>query len=146
MSLIRNIEKLPTTWDTSADAEVEQEVQSESELPQVDQDDYMEAVARLQDLSARRLTLQQKLNTYRTLLSLLEPYSKPQENIQPNLVGRDAPLAAELGQARTLAIRVAGRIAEKLGDVEVPATDEGDDVMTLEDDGDAKVKQILSSW
>jgi DNA repair exonuclease SbcCD ATPase subunit len=141
-NIIRNIGKLPSNWDTSEDAEIE----LEDERAEVNQDDYIEAVARLQDLSARRLTLQQKLNTYQTLLSLLEPYCKPQENIQPNLVGRDAPLALDLAQTRTLAIRVAGRINEKLGDVQVPATDDGDDVLMLEDDGNTKVKKILSTW
>lgn len=104
----------------------------------------MNAVARLQGLSARRLTLQQKLNTYRTLLSLLEPYRDPQENIQPNLVGRDAPLAPELAKTRTLAIRVAGRIGEKYGDI-IDAG-EADDVEMVEDDGNTKVKNVLASW
>lgn len=111
----------------------------------MNQDSYIEATARLQDLSARRLTLQQKLTTYQTLLSLLEPYRKPQENIQPNLVGRDAPLATELTKTRTLAIRVAGRVGEKYGDVQIPATAE-DEEMDLSEDGNAKLDKILSTW
>jgi hypothetical protein len=104
----------------------------------------MDAVVRLQDLTAQRLTLQQKLNTYRTLLSLLEPYRKPQETIQPNLVGRDAPLAVELAQTRTLAIRVAGRISEKSG--EVLSNVEEVDMEMLQDDGKRKLEDILASW
>lgn len=113
----------------------------------VAQDEYFNEVTRIQGLSAQRLVLQQKLNTYRTFLSLLEPYRTPKENIQPNLVGRDAPLAPELGKTRTLAIRVAGRLGERYGNTEVSALDDNslDDVM-LENDGRAKLKGILASW
>ena len=109
-------------------------------------DGYIDAVSRLQDVSAQRLILQQKLNTYRTLLSLLEPYRKPQVNIQPNLVGRDAPLGPELSKTRTLAIRVAGRLGEKYGDVQVSSTAEDVDAEMLEVDRAAKVKDILLGW
>jgi hypothetical protein len=135
-----NIAKLPTIWDTSAD------LTSSSERS-VDQDDYTSAIAHLQGLSAQRLMLQNKLNTYRTLLSLLEPYRKPKESIQPNLVWREAPLAPELAKTRTLAIRVAGRVSEKYGDVQVPATAEEDmDMSGLEDDGKKKLDKILAGW
>jgi hypothetical protein len=135
-----NIAKLPTIWDTSAD------LTSSSERS-VDQDDYTSAIAHLQNLSAQRLMLQNKLNTYRTLLSLLEPYRKPKESIQPNLVWREAPLAPELAKTRTLAIRVAGRVSEKYGDVQVPATAEEDmDMSGLEDDGKKKLDKILAGW
>jgi hypothetical protein len=106
------IARLRPRWDTSADPP-----STSSAANEIDQDDYLDALTRLQDLSAKRLTLQQKLNTYRTLLSLLEPYNKPKENIQPNLVWKDAPLAPELAKARTLTIRVIGRVGEKFGDV-----------------------------
>lgn len=134
------ISKLPIRWDTSADPP------SSNDDNEVDQDDYLTAMARLQSLSARSLTLQQKLNTYRTLLSLLEPYRQPKENIQPNLVWKDSPLAPELMKTRTLAIRVAGRIAEKFGDVQVPATAEDEDIEMGEDDSKAKVDKVLASW
>lgn len=140
LTLDENITKLPTLWDTSADP---------TSSRNVDQDDYTAALARLQDLSAQRLSLQTKLNTYRTLLALLEPYRKPRENIQPNLVWRDAPLAPELAKTRTLAIRVAGRVNEKLGDVQVPATadDAGDvDMLGLQDQGKKKLDAILAGW
>ena len=116
----------------------------------VDQDDYTSALIRLQDLSAKRLTLQQKLSTYRTLLSLLEPYKNPQKNVQPNLVTREAPLAAQLAKTRTLAIRVAGRIGEKYGEgnssnLETQGDEEGDVVMS-EESGNAKLGNVLSTW
>ena len=40
---------------------------------------------------------------------------------------KDAPLAPELMRTRTLAIRVAGRVGERFGDIQVPATAEDDD-------------------
>ncbi|KAH6625148.1 kinetochore Sim4 complex subunit Fta4 [Boeremia exigua] len=140
LTLDENIAKLPNVWDTSSDSTTSRDV---------DQDDYTAALARLQDLSAQRLSLQTKLTTYRTLLSLLEPYRKPKENIQPNLVWRDAPLAPELAKTRTLAIRVAGRVGEKLGDVQVPATadEDGDvDMLALKGQGKKKLDAILAGW
>lgn len=140
LTLDENIAKLPTLWDASADP---------SPSPDVDQDDYTAALARLQDLSAQRLSLQTKLSTYRTLLALLEPYRKPKENIQPNLVWRDAPLAPELAKTRTLAIRVAGRVGERFADVQVPATadDEGHvDMLSLQGQGKKKLDAILAGW
>ncbi|KZM23346.1 uncharacterized protein EKO05_0007638 [Ascochyta rabiei] len=140
LTLDENIAKLPTVWDTSVDP---------TSSRNVDQDDYTTALARLQDLSAQRLSLQSKLNTYRTLLTLLEPYRKPKENIQPNLVWRDAPLAPELAKTRTLAIRVAGRVGERFGDVQVPATadeDEDVDMVGLQESSKAKLNRILAGW
>ncbi|KAL6711486.1 hypothetical protein ACN47E_004420 [Coniothyrium glycines] len=138
LTLDENIAKLPATWPASnAD---------------FTQDDYLTAVARLEALSAQRLTLQAKLNTYRTLLTLLEPYRKPKQSIQPNLVWKDAPLAPELMKTRTLAIRVAGRVSERFGDVQVPATadeEDGDVDMTGldgRDEGKRKVAAVLSGW
>lgn len=140
LTLDVNIAKLPTIWDTSADA-------ATSRI--VDQDDYTAALARLQDLSAQHLSLQTKSSTYRTLLALLEPYRKPKDNIQPNLVWREAPIAPELAKTRTLAIRVAGRVGEKLGDVQVPATadeEEEIDMMALKEQGNRKLDAILAGW
>ncbi|KAH7068136.1 kinetochore complex Fta4 of Sim4 subunit, or CENP-50-domain-containing protein [Paraphoma chrysanthemicola] len=137
-----NITKLPRLWDTSADP-------TSSRDSDVTQDDYLASVSRLQDLSARRQTLQNKLNTYRTLLSLLEPYRKPKENIQPNLVWKDSPLAPELAKTRTLAIRVAGRVEEKFGDVQVPASADDDDDVDMEDlqnECKKKVEGVLANW
>lgn len=133
------ITKLPTRWDTSSDP-----VPSSS-TDHVDQDDYLSTMTRLQALSAQRLTLQQKLNTYRTLLTLLEPYRKPKENVQPNLVWKETPLAGELGRTRTLAIRVAGRIGERFGDQELATADDDGDV-EMEENGKDKVKKVLSAW
>jgi hypothetical protein len=134
-----NISKLPTRWDTSADPEPADDGDDEE---QVDQDTYLSSLTQIQSLSAQRLTLQQKLNTYRTLLMLLQPYRKPKVEIQPNLVWKDAPLALELGKTRTLAIRVAGRVEERFGNGGV----DGEDVMMGEDDKMEKVNRVLDSW
>jgi hypothetical protein len=137
-----NIAKLPTRWDTSAEP-------SSSRSSDLTQDDYLASVARLQDLAGRRQMLQNKLNSYRTLLSLLGPYRKPKENIQPNLVWKDSPLAPELAKVRTLAIRVAARVEERFGDVQVPSTaeDDGDvDMDDLQGERKRKVDRLLDSW
>ncbi|KAF2748581.1 hypothetical protein M011DRAFT_493455 [Sporormia fimetaria CBS 119925] len=144
LTLDSNIAKLPPIWDMSNDTPGSREHDPGSH--QADQDAYMSAFSQLQSLSARRLTVQQKLNTYRTLLSLLEPYRKPQENIQPNLVGREAPLASELTQIRTLAIRVAGRIDDKIADGSVSLLDAEDLHTTLRVGGNDKLRRILDDW
>ncbi len=135
LTLDDNIAKLPTTWP-DRDAEITQ-------------DEYLSSVSRLQALSAHRQTLQNRLDTYRTLLSLLEPFRQPTENIQPNLVWKDAPLAPELAKTRTLAIRVAARVEEKFGNVQVPSTAEDDEDVDMEglgEEGRRKVDRVLASW
>ena len=72
-------------------------------------------------------------------------------------MGRDVPLAAELGKTRTLAIRVAGRVQEKWGDGEfangvvdredVEANEEEDgNVVMIRDEGRSKLKEIMMGW
>ncbi len=141
LTLDENIAKLPNTFPPSA---------NDPSSSAVSQDDYLSSVSKLQSLSAQRQILQNRLTTYRTLLSLLEPYRQPKENVQPNLVWKDAPLAPELAKTRTLAIRVAGRIGEKWGDVQVPATaeDEEEDVniADIHGQGQKKVNDVLENW
>ncbi|KAL6157855.1 hypothetical protein ACJQWK_07629 [Exserohilum turcicum] len=137
LTLDENIAKLSPTWH------------GRDSNDQITQDEYLSSVSRLQELSAQRQTLQNKLNTYRTLLSLLEPYRQPKESIQPNLAWKDAPLAPELAKTRTLAIRVAARVEEKFGNVQVPATAEDDEDVEmdgLENQGQKKVDKVLASW
>ncbi|KAH7385962.1 kinetochore complex Fta4 of Sim4 subunit, or CENP-50-domain-containing protein [Pyrenochaeta sp. MPI-SDFR-AT-0127] len=144
LTLDENIAKLPTVFPSSTFASSTYSAEA--------QDEYLSAVSRLQSLSAHRQTLQNRLTTYNTLLSLLEPYRNPKENIQPNLVWKDAPLAPELAKVRTLAIRVAGRIGERWGDVQVPATAEEDDeemdvhIDELGSERKKKVDDVLASW
>ncbi|KAF1849373.1 uncharacterized protein K460DRAFT_404602 [Cucurbitaria berberidis CBS 394.84] len=137
LTLDENIAKLPSVFPSTTSGATSQ-------------DEYLASVSKLQALSAHRQTLQNRLATYRTLLSLLEPYRKPKENIQPNLVWKEAPLAPELAKTRSLAIRVASRVDERWGDVQVPATteDEDDDVDMREfgNNGQKKLENILASW
>lgn len=140
------IARLPTVFPQTSDADHDVNVD-------ITQDDYTAALSRLQALSARRQTLQNSLNTNRMLLELLEPYKKPKENVQPNLVWRDAPLGTELGKTRSLAIRVAARVGEKFGDVQVPATAEEDGEGDVDmrgfggrEEGRKKVDELLARW
>lgn len=137
-----NIAKLPRLWDTSSEP-------TSSRTADATQDDYLASLARLQGLSARRQTLQNKLSTQKTLLSLLEPYRKPKNNIQPNLVWKESPLAPELMTTRTLAIRVAARVGERFGGLQAPSTAEEEedvDMDGLQNEGRRKVNNVLASW
>jgi hypothetical protein len=64
------------------------------------------------------------------------------------LVWKDSPLAPELARTRTLAIRVAGRVEERFGDVHVPATadDEDVDMEDLQNESKRKVESVLANW
>jgi len=111
-------------------------------------------LARLQDLSAQRLAVRKKLQTYNELISLLRPFEQPQASIQPNLVTRDGALAAELLRLRSLSMRVAGRLSDKaeanslLPDISLDDVDE-----TMEDaeseawsnDADEKLIKALAT-
>ncbi|KAF2126822.1 hypothetical protein P153DRAFT_296579 [Dothidotthia symphoricarpi CBS 119687] len=143
------IARLPTVFPQSSNPHHD----DDNTDVEISRDDYTTALSRLQALSARRQTLQNSLNTSRMLLELLEPYKTPKESVQPNLVWKDAPLGAELGKTRSLAIRVAGRVAERFGDVQVPATaeEDGDGDVDMRgfggrDEGRRKVDEVLSGW
>lgn len=73
---------------------------------------YRQLHQRLVELDEQRQKQQQKLAQYKQLKSLLEPFSDPQTNIQPNLVTRDSQLGEELDRMRMLVAKVAGRIEE----------------------------------
>ncbi|KAJ5247513.1 hypothetical protein N7468_002496 [Penicillium chermesinum] len=68
---------------------------------------------KLVSLDQQRQQKQRRLGQLRYLQKLLEPFNKPQENIQPNLVTRDGELAQELERMRMLVARVGGRIAQQ---------------------------------
>ena len=73
---------------------------------------YRELLSRLTALAARRDVETSKFARYKQLQTLLEPFTNPQENIQPNLVTRDGELGKELEKMRVLLARVTGRIGE----------------------------------
>lgn len=140
LTLDSNIAKLPNLWPGS----------TQQKSSSVTQDDYLALVARLQALSAQRQMMQNRLATYQTLLELLEPYDKPRENIQPNLVSRDAPLAPELAKTKTLAIRVAGRLEERIPTEQLPGAVDVEDadaeMSGLRDERKDKVDRVLAGW
>ncbi|EON64039.1 hypothetical protein W97_03269 [Coniosporium apollinis CBS 100218] len=110
------ISRLPETWEESSPRETEDADGNEI---------YASLLTNLHALSARRAALRKKIQQYRHLQSLLEPFKDPHENIQPNLVTRDAALATELTKMRTLSARVAGRVAgigEAGGGAEIAVT------------------------
>lgn len=105
-------------------------------------EDLLSAVQRLQDLDAKRIALERKLEQYRRLQELLKPLRDPQENVQKDLVTRDGALAEELARTKALGMRVAGGIAKRneRGDGGGGGGEE-DDVVTV-DEG-AKVAAVL---
>ncbi|KAF2084631.1 hypothetical protein K490DRAFT_7924, partial [Saccharata proteae CBS 121410] len=99
ISLDENIAKLPESWQAEDDIEAEADAES-----------YVEKYQRLQELSARRAALAEKIARYRHLQHLLKPLKEPNQTVQPNLVTRDAALGSELTKMRTLGLRVAARV------------------------------------
>jgi hypothetical protein len=63
-------------------------------------------------LDTQRQQRQRCLDQLRRLQKLLEPFTEPQNNIQPNLVTRDGELVQELEKMRMLVARVGGRIEQ----------------------------------
>jgi hypothetical protein len=72
---------------------------------------YKRLRERLASLDNLRQQRQRRLEQLRQLQRLLEPFSEPQNNVQPNLVTRDGELVRELEKMRMLVARVSGRIA-----------------------------------
>ena len=93
---------LPKVWD---EVHLRDDVEHDSE----DERRYAVLRSRLEKASKEREDQRRKLEQYRALAKLLEPYENAQENIQPNLVGRDAELSRELERMRVLLARVQGK-------------------------------------
>ncbi|MCJ1472668.1 hypothetical protein MMC13_001317 [Lambiella insularis] len=71
---------------------------------------YKQLRSRLVALSEKRAAQQAKLAQMRQLRQLLQPFRRPLENIQPNLVTKDGELARELERMKVLMARVRGKI------------------------------------
>jgi hypothetical protein len=65
----------------------------------------------LKALSEKRDALARKVRLYSTVQTQIQPLKAPHESIQPHLVARDGPIAEELAKAKTLGIRLTGRVA-----------------------------------
>jgi Kinetochore complex Fta4 of Sim4 subunit, or CENP-50 len=60
-----------------------------------------------------------KIVQFQRLQQLLKPFENPQESIQPNIITRDGELGKELDRMRMLMARVAGRVGELRGELNV---------------------------
>lgn len=74
---------------------------------------YQHLRERLVGLDQQRQQRQRRLDQLQHLHRLLEPFTNPQKDIQPNLVTRDGELASEIERMRMLVARVGGRIAQQ---------------------------------
>jgi hypothetical protein len=85
---------------------------------------YTLLLRQLQALSSQRDELQRKYDRYKKLQTLLQPFSDPKENVQPNLIGMSRPsagtegegLAREMERVRVLVARVLGGMEGKSND------------------------------
>ncbi|KAL2871762.1 kinetochore subunit FTA4 family protein [Aspergillus lucknowensis] len=77
---------------------------------------YKRLRERLGSLDNLRQQRQRRLDQLRQLQRLLEPFCKPQNNVQPNLVTRDGDLVRELEKMRMLVARVSGRMEQNQKD------------------------------
>ena len=103
----RNIKSLPEDY---SDLHIHPDASSnfsESEATR-----YKDLYDRLASLAEQRGQQQQRLERYKQLQTLLEPFTNAQENVQPNLVTRDGELGKELERMRILLARVTGRVSE----------------------------------
>jgi hypothetical protein len=103
----RNIKSLPEDY---SDLHIHPDASSnfsESEATR-----YKGLYDRLTSLAEQRDQQQQRLERYKQLQTLLEPFTNAQENVQPNLVTRDGELGKELERMRILLARVTGRVSE----------------------------------
>jgi hypothetical protein len=103
----RNIKSLPEDY---SDLHIHPDASSnfsESEATR-----YKGLYDRLASLAEQRDLQQQRLERYKQLQTLLEPFANAQENVQPNLVTRDGELGKELERMRILLARVTGRVSE----------------------------------
>ena len=75
-------------------------------------EEYQQSRLQLQQLSQQRDATRQKLQRYQKMQELLKPFENAQENVQPNLVGKDGEMAREMERMRGLVARVRGRMGE----------------------------------
>ena len=114
---VRNDEQetQPGSIDREQEGEAPEE-EDEEALEQQQQDEelaqkYAQLRQRLLVQHAQRKQLQRKVAQLKKLESLLKPFEKPQENIQPNLVTRDnKALEAEMSKMRVLLARVGNAV------------------------------------
>ncbi|PUU72243.1 kinetochore Sim4 complex subunit Fta4 [Tuber borchii] len=125
----QNIDLLPESYPA-------EEKDSEEDL-----EEYQTLKAKLANHSAALQAQRQRHAYYSQLKSLIAPFASPQQSVQPNLVTKDGPLAAELERTRLLAAKLAYQIEKS----KFPNTDrmhEDDDDEMEESVGD-RLRMIL---
>ncbi|MCJ1483115.1 hypothetical protein MMC06_003281 [Schaereria dolodes] len=133
------ITSLPDEWPEEDD---EQAAADESGLEQfADTSRYKQLRASLVSLSEQREAQLRKLDSYKHLHRLLQPFKNPQEIIQPNLIIEDGELTKELERMKILMARA----GEKLKGLEVEHNDnEGNEEGELfQVDTEKKITAIL---
>ncbi|CUS14085.1 unnamed protein product [Tuber aestivum] len=101
---------------------------------------YQTLRAKLANHSAALQAQRQRHAYYSQLKSLVAPFADPQRSVQPNLVTKDGPLAAELERTRLLAAKLAYQI-EKSKFPDTDRMDEDDDEM--EESVEDQLRKIL---
>jgi len=125
----QNIDLLPESYPA-------EEKDSEEDL-----EEYQILKAKLANHSAALQAQRQRHAYYSQLKSLIAPFADPQQSVQPNLVTKDGPLAAELERTRLLAAKLAYQI-EKSKFINIDRMDEDDDDEMEESVGD-RLRMIL---
>ncbi|KAK8209324.1 kinetochore Sim4 complex subunit Fta4 [Phyllosticta capitalensis] len=131
------IAALPPSWD-DVDPEQAQTLSttttSTSSQRQL-QHAYTTRSAHLHTLSSRRAAARLKLARLKALQAALRPLADPARSVQPNLATRDGELAGEVARMRTLGVRVAARVGERVEARRKGDTADGEDEEVREGDG-----------
>lgn len=81
---------------------------------------YQELVAKLSFTNDGLISLRQKHAYYTNLRNSLQLFTKPVQNIQPNIVVKDGELVKELDRTRVLASRLADTIRSRNEKLRIP--------------------------
>ncbi|RAL61333.1 hypothetical protein DID88_009469 [Monilinia fructigena] len=90
-----NIEKLPEGW--SEEAEVKAPEQAAK---------YRELQTKLLELNEKRRAAKERLEQYKSVKELVEPFDQADKNIQENLITKNGEIEKELERMRMLMLRV----------------------------------------
>ncbi|KAI9663827.1 MAG: hypothetical protein M1821_007317 [Bathelium mastoideum] len=111
LTLDETISQLPSSW-TGPDISFSSD-RRETQLEEfAEQSSYSTNLARLRSLAERRAALRARLGQLKKLNKMLEPFKKPQDDIQPDLVTGDGELAQELARMRALSAKVSSGLKE----------------------------------
>ncbi|KAK0752338.1 kinetochore Sim4 complex subunit Fta4 [Schizothecium vesticola] len=100
----KTITALPPSWSTVSSSQAE-------EFP-LEAARYIDAVAELQALDARREGARARVVRLQRMKGLLAPFEDAAETVQENLVTRNGEVEAEMQRMRMLLARVGGRVGQ----------------------------------